>query len=290
MDLIAPAKINLFIQVIGKRPDGYHDLCMLMAAVSLYDRIRLTVKGEQIRLTCDDPDLAVDETNLVWRAAKFFFQQWGRSCGATIALEKRIPIGAGLGGGSSDAAAVLNGLNAHFGQPLSPNQLQLAGRQLGADVPFFIQGRPAFATGIGDVLTPCPFLPPYPVLIIFPAINVSTAAVYRHLNLGLTKCRNRFKNSPLKNQRFDPTQHLCNDLESVTMAWHPQIGEAKALLMHAGALGTLMAGSGSSVFGLFETMENAEQALALIRKRMPENWKLYRAEILTQGPMQDSGG
>jgi len=289
MDLLAPAKINLFLHVIGKRPDGYHELVTLMVPIGLYDRIRLTVGGDGIRLSSNDPGLPLDRHNLAWRAADAFFNLVQKPAGLCIDLEKHIPVGAGLGGGSSDAATVLLGLNAFFGHPFSRPQLMAAGRRLGADVPFFLHGGPALATGIGDVLAPCPDLAPRDVLLIFPAINVSTADVYRGLNLGLTKCRDPFKKDPLKDQRFDPARHLFNDLESVAVARYPQIDAAKSLLIEAGAIGALMSGSGSAVFGLFATTEDADRAVAAITGRIAQHWKLYRCSMLTDPAVQEAG-
>jgi 4-diphosphocytidyl-2-C-methyl-D-erythritol kinase len=249
--LLAPAKINLFLHVMRRRPDGYHDLASLMCPLTLADRLQLRVGGTGHRLRCGHPDVPHDGSNLVLRAADVFGQAIGRTLHVAVHLEKRIPVAAGLGGGSSDAAAVLLGLNRLCGQPLTREDLIRLAAGIGADVPFFILGRTALARGIGERLSPFDGVPAQPVVLLCPPIAVSTAAVFGRLNLGLTKCEEKFNDFLLKGQFFDARQHLCNDLETVSMAMHPEIGEAKRALLRQGASGALMSGSGPSVFGMF---------------------------------------
>jgi len=284
MELLSPAKINLFLQVTGRRPDGYHELLMLMCRVSLYDKISMTLGGDKIRVSCTDPDIPGDETNLAHRAASLFFKALDRQApnrqdGLEIFIDKNIPAGAGLGGGSSNAATILSGLNRHFAEPFSRSELMDMGLSLGADVPFFIFEHPAVASGIGENLKIYDKLKPLKVLIIYPGFGVSTAEIYKKLNLRLTKCKKKLKNTFFKKEGFDVRLHLCNDLEYVTMTEYPDIGQMKIMLTECGAEGSLMSGSGSAVFGLFSHSDKAEiarQNLSLQNK----SWKIFLTEML----------
>ncbi|MFZ0244022.1 MAG: 4-(cytidine 5'-diphospho)-2-C-methyl-D-erythritol kinase [Desulfobacterales bacterium] len=261
----APAKINLFLQVTGRRPDGYHDLSTLMCPLELADLVRLDPGGTRVQVICSDPAVPADDTNTAYRAADIFFGNLARRRrrhldGVTITIDKRIPTGAGLGGGSSDAAAVFRGLNRFFKYPFRLQELSEMGLAVGADVPFFIFGQPALATGIGELLEPCRRLASYRVLLIYPGISVSTAEVYKNLDLGLTKCKKKLKDFDLKRRPFDPALHLCNDLETVTLSRYPQVGAARQALEGREALGISMSGSGSSVFALFADDNTAHRA------------------------------
>jgi len=276
--VLSPAKINLVLRVTGKRPDGYHNLLSLMCRVDLCDEIRLRPAPGPVTLRCSDPALPRDETNLAFRAAQVFFHALGREPGVAIALEKRIPVAAGLGGGSSNAASVLIGLNHLHGSPFSRRKLMGLGRTLGADVPFFIFQSPALASGIGDILEPCPRLPRFHLLLVSPALTVSTRAVYQNLNLRLTNCQKQLTKARLKKEAFHPARHLCNDLEMVTLTLHPELASIKRLLVRHGAVGALMSGSGASVFGLFRGADAARTAAA----SMPQEpgWRLFLADML----------
>jgi len=264
--IIAPAKINLFLQVTGKRPDGYHDLFTLMCPLRLADRIRLDPTGPGIRVTCSHPAVPTDTTNTTHRAAEIFIRNLKKGRhpplnGVTVTIDKQIPVGAGLGGGSSDAAAVFRGLNRLLKCPFQLAELMEMGREVGADVPFFIFGQPALATGIGEQLKPFCKLPPYPVLLLYPGVSVSTAEVYKNLDLGLTNCKKKLKDFALEQRPFDAALHLCNDLETVTLNRYPQVKAAKEALDGRGALGVSMSGSGSTVFALFADTGTARRAL-----------------------------
>jgi 4-diphosphocytidyl-2-C-methyl-D-erythritol kinase len=253
-----------------------------MCRVGLYDRIELSAGGDAIRLECSDPALPTDESNLAFRAAQRFFDALGQPGGARIRLEKRIPAGAGLGGGSSNAASVLLGLNRLHGAPFSRARLLSLGKGLGADVPFFIFQSPALASGIGERLEAYPRIPPLTAVVVCPPLSVSTRMVYQNLNLQLTNRSKPPTKAHLKTAAFDPLQHLCNDLETVTLALHPELGAIKRCLIELGALGSLMSGSGSSVFGLFRdrgVARNAADALA-----GTPGWGVFCAELLT-GPV-----
>jgi 4-diphosphocytidyl-2-C-methyl-D-erythritol kinase len=282
LHILCPAKINLFLHVRRRRPDGYHDLFSLMCRIGLYDRIELSAGGGPIRLECSDPALPAGEGNLAFRAARCFFDALGRPGGARIRLEKEIPAGAGLGGGSSDAAGVLLGLNRLHGEPLSGARLLALGKGLGADVPFFIFQSPALVSGIGERLERYAHIPPMIAVVVSPPLSVSTRMVYQNLNLQLTNRSKPPTRAHLKTAAFDPLQHLCNDLETVTLALHPELTAIKRRLIELGALGSLMSGSGSSVFGLFPdrgAARNAADALA-----GTPGWGVFCAELLT-GPV-----
>ena len=276
--IFTPAKINLFLQITGKRSDGYHDLSSLMCCISLYDEIIIHVDDRDISVVCDHPDVPQNETNLAHRAATLFLDTLETSQGAEIVLKKRIPVAAGLGGGSSNAAGVLLGLNHHFGQPFSRNQLMAMGISLGADVPFFVFQKPALATGIGETLEAYCGLPANQILLVNPGFTVSTAEIYRNLNLRLTKCKKKFTNAHLKKSGFDAALHLCNDLETVTASTYPEIHSIKEQLINYGALGALMSGSGPSVFGIFSEVETARHARDALSR--DTDWWLYLADLI----------
>lgn len=271
ISVLAPAKINLFLVVKGRRPDGYHEIETVMQKLVLADRLQLTATDNGIRLLCSDADLPGDEGNLAYRAAMAFFAETGISAGVDIVLEKRIPVAAGLGGGSSDAAAVLTGLDTLFGACLDRAILHRLARGLGADVPFFVaRCAAARATGIGDCLTEIDPLPDCRVVLVNPGFPVSTKWVYE--NLALTRGDNTFmlardcealgQDALVIGQKDIPIA-LFNDLERVTMGQFPFIGRIKEEFSQAGADGVLMSGSGPTVFGLFcgereETLQRAQ--------------------------------
>lgn len=253
----AHAKVNLSLDVVGKRPDGYHDVAMLMVRLSLHDRVRVTLtSGDQVVVDCPGLELAAGEQNIAARAAHLFLEHIGAKAGISIAIDKLIPAAAGLGGGSSNAAAVLLALDDLLGTDLSRAELQSLGVRLGADVPFFLCGEmAAWATGIGEVLVPWRALPLCHLVLVNPRFAVSTAWVYQ--NLVLTRCRRMTKIPRFPEKMEDVAALLHNDLEAVTSARHPEIDMIKGRLVEAGAFGTLMSGSGPTVFGVF-----AEQAVA----------------------------
>jgi len=286
MKLLSPAKINLFLQVAGKRPDGYHDLISLMCCISLWDTVSLTFGVKATTVSCLHSDVPQDETNLAFAAADLFLKSLNKNEGVGISIEKQIPVAAGLGGGSSNAATVLAGLNRHYGFPFSQKDLVSMGLSIGADVPFFLFGQPAIATGIGEKLRAYNGLEKFNILLIYPGFKVSTAEVYKKLNLGLTKCKKKLSYSLLKKQCFDVSRHLCNDLETVAVLKCPDILTAKETLIKHGAIGALMSGSGPTVFGLFSDSDKARKASQSLYQKN-NNWQLYLAEMITQDT--DSG-
>jgi 4-diphosphocytidyl-2-C-methyl-D-erythritol kinase len=191
MKILSPAKINLFLQVIGKRPDGYHELFSLMCCVDLFDTVFLRFGLKNIQIESSHPQIPLDDTNLAHRAAAVFFKALNVNEGLKIFIDKSIPVAAGLGGGSSNAASVLKGLNEHYGHPFSRNQLRSMGLGLGADVPFFLFGKPALVSGIGEKLESYAGPLPFHVVVVYPGFKVSTGEVFQNLNLGLTKCEKK---------------------------------------------------------------------------------------------------
>lgn len=284
---LSPAKINLFLHVIRRRSDGYHELATLMCPLTFCDRVRITPITKGFRIRCPHPWVPEDDANLAHRAAVRFARETASrqnrplSGGFQIAIQKRIPVGAGLGGGSSNAAAVLRGLNRIHHHPFSIQELMRMGRDIGADVPFFLRGRAALATGVGDRLHPCPNLPPMAVLLVDPGIFVSTAEVYKNLDLGLTNCQKKHKDLPLKFCPSELATRLCNDLETVSLNRHPEISEVKRVLIESGARGALMSGSGSSVFGLFDTRSAALRACREIGRMRA--WRMILTELAVGG-------
>jgi 4-diphosphocytidyl-2-C-methyl-D-erythritol kinase len=280
MKILSPAKINLFLKILGKRTDGYHDLITLMCCIGIYDTVSLTVGNTNIAVSCNHPFVPEDGSNLAYVAADLFLKTLEKNEGVNISIQKQIPVAAGLGGGSSNAAAVLLGLNRHYGYPFSREDLMSLGLSIGADVPFFLFGRPAIATGIGEKLEAYAGLENFSILLVSPGFSVSTAEVYKKLNLGLTKCKKKLKSFPLNNQRFDPRCHLCNDLEAVTASKYPVINTVKKALLSHGALGALMSGSGPTIFGLFSDLNGASQANHALCHIY--GWRMYLADMITE--------
>lgn len=260
ISIAAHAKVNLILDVIGRRADGYHDLCMLMVRLSLHDRVEVALTADgKIAVDCPGLPLAAGEENIAARAARLFFAHTGSHQGAAIAIDKQIPAAAGLGGGSSDAAAVLLALNDLTGSALSRGELQGLGVRLGADVPFFLCGESAvWATGIGERLQPWRGLPPCFLVLVNPGFPVSTAWVYQNLGLTADRPETKIPRFPAGVEALAAL--LRNDLESVTSARHAEIPLIKARLLESGAAGALMSGSGATVFGLFGDAVVAQRA------------------------------
>ena len=257
----APAKLNIRLKITGKRPDGYHELVSIMVPVSLLDFIEIRKKkAPGIDLSISGLPLPLDESNLVTRAAQAFLGSTGLQEGLSIKISKNIPVAAGLGGGSSDAAATLLLLNEVYSAPLSERDLRGLALQLGADVAFFLLCEPCLASGIGEILEPLAKWPELWYVIVSPQLPVSTAWVYQNYRMKLTKGEYASIKKQLKRESLPFSQILENDLESVTSAKFPIIRTIKELLMENGAEGALMSGSGSSVFGVFFSLEKAESA------------------------------
>jgi len=264
----APAKVNLYLGVVGKRPDGYHDLVSVMQALSLADELTIEHAAEGITLTCDNPRVPVGEGNIAYRAAAALMAEAGVKGGVSIHISKRTPMAAGLGGGSSDAAAALKGVDILFGLGTPNARLREIGLTLGADVPFFLSWPTALAEGVGERLTELPNPKETWLVLVNPGFEVSTKWVYSNLNLGLTNSINSIKLPPFEGYAHDAgllTSYLHNDLERVTAGKYPQINEIKVRLVGEGALGALMSGSGPTVFGVFRDRSAAEAAAARLK-------------------------
>jgi len=259
-----PAKVNLHLRILHRRQDGYHELVSLMQCVGPFDELELELGGSNIELSCSQPGVPLGEENLAYRAAKLFRERTGMTGGVRIRLQKRIPMGAGLGGGSSDAAGVLRAMNKILGNPLKHELLLELAARLGADVPFFLLGGTALAKGIGERLEPMCLSVPLYYLVWFPGWPVSTKWVYENLDLGLTSGSKEFTIPQLIDRFEDAIAILHNDLETVTARHYPWVEQAKARLRDEGAEGVLMSGSGPTVFGLFRQERDAKRALERI--------------------------
>ena len=253
--IVAPAKVNLTLHILGKRPDGYHELDTVMQKLDLADTVTLRRLNQPgIQLSCPGSGLPEDTSNLVWQAAVAFLKEVGlaNECGVSIILEKKIPIAAGLGGGSSDAASVLTGLNRLFQTEISEETLLRLGKSLGADVPFFVVSHPAVhATGIGDKMTPQKGLDNCTLLLVNPGFSVSTAWVYENFTLTRTDKDSKLSDSPGNDSVDAKFCALFNDLEAVTVQQYPELEDIKRFMLANGASGALMSGSGPTVFGVF---------------------------------------
>lgn len=272
----APAKINLTLDVTRRREDGYHELKMVMQTIDLHDEITISEIGEskiEFTMNRDLPDGCPPEDNLVYKAAKLMQETYSLPDGFRIKLKKNIPAAAGLAGGSSDCAATLSGINKLCGLGLDKEELCKLGVKLGADVPFCIMKGTMLSEGIGEILTPLADLPPLWVVLIKPDISVSTAFVYSHLNLQrvythpntvkVMDCIARHDASALGPE-------LCNVLETVTIPSYPVIAELKEFLLENGATGSLMSGSGPTVYGLYQDSTLAEIAYRTAMNKFPK--------------------
>ena len=283
--LKAPAKINLFLKVMKRRPDGYHEIISLMQKVELFDILHLSREGDTISLSCPGSGLPEDRENLVYRAAQAFFAATGMMKGVKIVLEKNIPVAAGLGGGSSDAAAVIRGLNTLLGTGLNQERLANIAHPLGADVSFFIHDcSGAIASGIGDILQKVEPLEVTWLLLVNPGFGLSTKWVYENFPLTsdsdpyiLARVR-KIRENPLD---MDPGlfEELGNDLEVVSINRFPEIGDIKNELKQSGAAVSLMSGSGPTVFGLFPREEDAQRSFLQLGKKYGNNVFLVRPYI-----------
>ena len=263
----AYAKVNLKLAVGEKRPDGYHEVVSVMQRVSLHDTLTAEQTREGITLTCSDPALPSGEENLAHRAASLFFRETGIAGGAALTLEKRIPSQAGLGGGSSDAASALLALRKLYAPALSDTELETMAAALGSDVPFFIRGGTQLATGRGEVLSPLPPLTDGWFVIVKPTESFSTPAMYRRLDNLPPACTPPLP--PLQGGLPALAAGLFNRFEAAIPAGSA-VWDIKARLAAYGALASLLSGSGSAVFGLFDTETAARAAVEALRPAWPE--------------------
>ncbi|MGI6143346.1 MAG: 4-(cytidine 5'-diphospho)-2-C-methyl-D-erythritol kinase [bacterium] len=270
--LPAYAKINLALDVLGRRPDGYHEVEMVMQNIALHDLVILEGRpGGEISLRCSDPGIPRDE-NLAYRAALLLKKEYGVKEGVAIYIEKRIPVAAGLAGGSTDAAAVLRGLNKLWHLDLCRAELQELGKNLGADVPYCIQGGTCLARGIGEILTQLPPLLPAWLVLAKPPGGLATGAVYRGLDLTRLKYRPRLKAliTALEAGSLEGVAaNLGNVLQGVSEGLVPEIALLRRALLARGALGSLMTGSGPTVFGLVAEEKKARAVAKKLQQEFP---------------------
>ncbi|MGM9552460.1 MAG: 4-(cytidine 5'-diphospho)-2-C-methyl-D-erythritol kinase [Clostridia bacterium] len=273
------AKINLSLDVLGTLPNGYHEVKMVMQTVSLFDSVELTKKDKGISLGCSLKFLPTNSDNLAYRAAESFFKETGINGGVDIYLKKHIPVGAGLAGGSSNAAAVLIGLNKLYDASLSVKKLCEMGKLLGADVPYCIIGGTRLAEGIGEKLSPLPPLPPCYIVLVKPAFSISTKWVYDNID----SCPNivhpptdRLIEGLEKGNLHQICQNMGNVLEDVSIAHYPVLSQVKEDLISSGAIASQMSGSGPTVFGIFEDEKKALNAKEIL-------WKKYKTAYICHG-------
>lgn len=268
-EVSAPAKINLCLRVVGRRADGYHLLDSIVAPIALFDY--LTVRATpstatSVSLRCEWPGVApASPDNLVVKAAEKFLRESGRSARVEISLVKRIPIGAGLGGGSSDAAGVLRGLNALLDRPIPEPSLSAWAAALGADVPLFLAGGPVRMRGIGEILESCPLAIEEPIVVAFPGNALDTRSVYAKYDDLLTMSEVASSIRPLTPGREPLRSMLHNDLEAAAFLIQPAVRSLKKRLCSLGAEGVLMTGSGSAVFGYWQHWDDAHAAAEQLR-------------------------
>lgn len=290
--LLAAAKINLYLEIVGNRPDGFHELIMVMQSVSLCDRITIRSIGvDEIRLRCDHPLVPADETNLAYKAAALVIERFpgvmAKLGGVEITIEKQIPVGAGLAGGSSNAAAVLVGLDLLWNLGLTQAELQELGATLGSDVPFCVAGGTAIATGRGDRLDSLPGIDNLHVVIAkYESEFVSTPRAYQTYRAeygdtylsdvqGWQERQSQVRSGEMvgavaRRDAVALAQHLYNDFEKVVLPAHPKTAVLKAAMSNLGGLGTLMSGSGPSVFTLTESEAQANELAAKLRGALPD--------------------
>ena len=271
LDIKALAKINIGLDVTGIREDGYHEVKMIMQTVNLFDKITISkVKEPGVSMTTNLKFLTVGDDNLCIKAAKLLIEEFNITEGITIALEKHIPVAAGMAGGSTDAAAILFGMNKMFKLGLSRKDLMDRGVKLGADVPYCIMRGTALAEGIGEVLSPLPPMVKCPVLIAKPGISVSTKQVYEALDSCFDKVVHPDIDGIIEDIKNQDLTAICskmgNVLEDVTIPMHPVIADIKKCMMDNGAVGAMMSGSGPTVFGFFNDNKTAKTAKEALTK------------------------
>ena len=255
------AKINLTLDVLGKRENGYHDIETIMQTVSLFDLIIVDKISSGIQLSTNLKYLPVNEKNIAYKAARSFFEHTQIQGGAKIMIHKNIPVSAGLAGGSGNCAAVLCALNKLYDANLSIDELCAIGAKLGADVPYCILGKTQLASGIGEILSPLPHLKSLTILLVKPPISISTAAIYEQIDLAMPENRPDTQAMTQAIKSGDVSgiaNNLCNVMESVTENMHPVIRGIKTKMIMNGALGALMSGSGPTVFGIFDDDDKAK--------------------------------
>lgn len=282
IELKARAKINLSLDIVAKRPDGYHDVKMIMQTIELHDKVFLEETDGAVEVECNSRWVPSGNENIAFKAAELLRSRCGLTKGVKIKIIKKIPVAAGLAGGSTDAAAVLKGMNELFSLGLEESELMAAGKQVGADVPYCVKGGTMLAEGIGELLTELHPLPRTCILLVKPRIGVSTAWVYK--NLELEKIIDRPDTDMLiraiADRRVDILAgNMKNVLETVTAKKHDVIREIKQRLLELGAAGSMMSGSGPSVFGIFADRKAAETAFEAMKSG---RWDCFLTETICE--------
>jgi len=271
----------MVLAVLGKRPDGYHNIHTVFQTINLCDELEITA-SDRVDLQCSDLSGVSREDNLVWKAANLLQRASGISSGAVITLRKKIPAGAGLGGGSGNAAATLLALCRLWKLEPSPSLLLPLAEELGSDVPFFLQGGTALGSGRGEIVEPLPDIPPKNLVILFPGVHVPTAEAYRSLNLALTSRTEDNRIQRFCGQMIDDVSRLAgifNDFEASILPAYPSIREARGFLRQQGATEALLSGSGSAVFGFFQSEESAFAASRAVTRG---DWQAFPAKTLSR--------
>jgi 4-diphosphocytidyl-2-C-methyl-D-erythritol kinase len=276
--LKAPAKVNLTLDVLRKRADGYHELVTVMHQIDLVDRIRLVKGGIDIKVSSNSSQIPDNEENLAYKAAHLMYEKFGLGEGLQIYIEKNIPVGAGLAGGSTDAAAVIAGMNKLYGLNLEINQMLELGALIGSDVPFCLMGGTALAHGRGEILSRLPEGPLLYMVLVKPDFQISTHAVYQAFRLEKvlkSPDTTAFLAAWNNYDMINIAREMNNVLETVSLEEHPEITAIKKQLLDLGALTSLMSGSGPSVFGLFASQEAAEEAFMKIQSQYKESFRVF---------------
>jgi 4-diphosphocytidyl-2-C-methyl-D-erythritol kinase len=275
------SKINLALAVLGRRADGYHEIRTVFQTIDLWDELEFR-PSPSLEVICEGLPEVRTEDNLVWKAASLLSSAIGSKVGVSIVLRKRIPAGAGLGGGSGNAAVTLLALRKFWGIDLSDVDLRCLAARLGSDVPFFLSGGTALGVGRGEIIQPLPDAGRQNLVVVFPSVHVSTAAAYGSLNLGLTSAVEDLRIQRFCSQLQDSScllTEIFNDFEASILTAFPPIKEAKEFLIGQGATAALLSGSGSSVFGFFPSEESASAAA---RRSSREAWRVFPAKTLSR--------
>jgi 4-diphosphocytidyl-2-C-methyl-D-erythritol kinase len=278
----SPCKVNLLLNILGRRTDGFHELESVMHPVQVFDRLTFARGGQGVQLTCSEPTLPTDSRNLVYRAAAAFLEAAGIKQGVRLHLDKRIPLAAGLGGGSGNAATTLQALNELFGHPLPPQRLEAIAAGLGSDVPFFLQAKPALATGRGEKIQPLELFPTFrgaAFLLVHPGFGISTAWAYQQL----ARFPAALNGQPGRAQKLvsllqtaglkSAAAEFYNSLEAPALKKYPLLALFQEFLRAEGSAGTLMSGSGSTTFAVVESQPAAEALAEKFKARFGStNW------------------
>ena len=288
--LKSPAKINLFLEVLKKREDGYHEIFSLMQAVDLCDELILEKRKSGVAIGSDHPDCPSDESNLAFKAAKLILKEAKVKEGVSIQIKKKIPVAAGLGGGSSNAATTLKGINRLFELNLSNQKLHSLAIPIGSDVPFFLCPGPALVRGRGEEIEPIIVYKDYWLVLMCPDFKVSTEWAYQNFKIDLTKERKKVNLKSWESQYgfFEALSHFENDLEKVVSGSYPAIQDIKDILKSSGAVKSSMSGSGPTVYGVFEQKPKAEE-VARSLSRTARDWSEgSREQVFLTHPIPDS--